>query len=260
MEFKNLITRKADSIGWVTINRPDKLNALNAETVRELKRAFLELEKDAEVKAVILTGSGEKAFVAGADITELAGLDLTQGKHYALEGQELTKIIENFRKPVLAAINGFALGGGTELALACHIRIASENARLGQPEVKLGLIPGFGGTQRLARLVGKGKAMELILSGRLIEAKEAQEIGLVNKVVPLSNLRAEAEMMAKEIIKNAPLALGYAIEAINKGLDRTLEEGLNVEAEIFGRACGTEDSLEGTKAFLEKRKANFRGK
>jgi len=260
MEFKNLITRKADSIGWVTINRLDKLNALNAETVRELKSAFLELEKDAEVKAVILTGSGEKAFIAGADITELAGLDLTQGKQYALEGQELTKIIENFRKPVLAAINGFALGGGTELALACHIRIASENARLGQPEVKLGLIPGFGGTQRLARLVGKGKAMELILSGRVIEAKEAHEIGLINKVVPLSNLRAEAEMMAKEIIKNAPLALGYAIEAINKGLDRTLEEGLNVEAEIFGRACGTEDSLEGTKAFLEKRKANFRGK
>lgn len=260
MEFKNLITRKADGIGWLTINRPDKLNALNAETVRELKSAFLELEKDAEVKAIILTGSGEKAFVAGADIGELAGLDLTQGKQYALEGQELTKIIENFPKPVLAAINGFALGGGTEIALACHIRIASENAKLGQPEVKLGLIPGFGGTQRLARLIGKGKAMELVLSGRIVESKEAQEIGLVNKVVPLSNLQAEAEAMAKEIIKNAPLALEYAIEAINKGLDRTLEEGLNLEAEIFGRACGTEDSLEGTKAFLEKRKPNYHGK
>jgi enoyl-CoA hydratase len=260
MDFKNLITRKVDGIGWVTINRPDKLNALNAEIVGELKSAFLELEKDAEVKAVILTGSGEKAFVAGADIGELAGLDLIEGRNYALNGQELTRIIENFRKPVLAAINGFALGGGTEIALACHIRIASENAKLGQPEVKLGLIPGFGGTQRLARLIGKGKAMELVLSGRVIEVQEAREIGLVNKVVPLPNLQAEAETMAKEIIKNAPLALGYAIEAINKGLDRTLEEGLDLEAEIFGRACGTEDSLEGTKAFLEKRKPNFRGK
>ncbi len=260
MEFKNLITRKADGIGWVTINRPDKLNALNKETVRELKSAFLEFKNDGEVKVLILTGSGEKAFVAGADISELASLDMIEGKQYALNGQELTKIIENFPKPVLAAINGFALGGGTELALACHIRIASENAKLGQPEVKLGLIPGFGGTQRLARLVGKGRAMEFVLSGRIIEAREAQEIGLINKVVPLSNLQAEAETMAREIIKNAPLALGYAIEAINGGLDRTLEEGLNLEAEIFGRACGTEDSSEGTRAFLEKRKPNFCGK
>ncbi len=259
MDFKNLVVRKADGLGWVTINRPEKLNALNAETIRELKVAFQELEKDGEVKAVILTGAGEKAFVAGADISELSGLDAVRGEAYAREGQELTLMIENFPKPVLAAINGFALGGGTEIALACHVRLASENAKLGQPEVKLGLIPGFGGTQRLARLVGKGKAMELILSGRLVEAREAEQMGLVNKVVPPASLLSETEGMAREMIKNAPLALSYAIEAINKGLDKTLGEGLALEAEIFGRACSTEDSFEGTKAFLEKRKPNWRG-
>lgn len=260
MEFKNLVIKKGEGLGWIIVNRPDKLNALNRQTVAELKAAFEEFRIDAEVKAVILTGSGEKAFIAGADISEFIDLDLEGGRRYAQLGQDLTKFIENFSKPVIAAINGYALGGGTEFALACHIRLASENAKMGQPEVKLGLIPGFGGTQRLSRLVGKGKALELILSGKIIDAKEACETGLVNKVVPAASLLSEAEAMAKDIIKNAPLALEYAIEAVNKGLERTLEEGLHLEAEIFGRACSTEDSLEGAKAFLEKRKPNFQGR
>ena len=218
------------------------------------------MRDDPEIKAVILTGSGDKAFVAGADIGELAGLDQTSGKDYVLEGQELTKLIENYRKPVLAAINGFALGGGTELALACHVRIASENSKMGQPEVKLGLIPGFGGTQRLARLVGKGKAMELILSGKMIDAREALAIGLVNSVVPQSDLVSACEALAKEMVGNAPLALEYSIRAINEGLDKNLPEGLLLEAELFGNACATEDSKEGTDAFLNKKKANFQGK
>jgi enoyl-CoA hydratase len=259
MGFKNLLTRKNDGIGWITVNRPDKLNALNVETIGELKVAFQECAVDPEVRAVIFTGAGEKAFIAGADIGEFIHLDAEKGRHYARQGQELTRVIENFPKPVIAAINGYALGGGTEMALACHIRLASENAKLGQPEVKLGIIPGYGGTQRLARLVGKGLAMELILSGRMIDAKAAAEAGLINRVVPAAAILAEAEALAKEIIKNAPLALTYAIESINKGLDRTLEEGLEVEAEIFGRSCATVDAKEGAAAFLEKRKPNFRG-
>lgn len=260
MGYVNVELRKEEPLGWIFINRPDKLNALNAETIRELYSAFLSLRDDPEVRAVILTGSGEKAFVAGADIGELAGLDQAKGKDYVLEGQELTKLIENYRKPVIAAINGFALGGGTELALACHVRIASEKAKMGQPEVKLGLIPGFGGTQRLARLVGKGKAMELILSGKMIDAKEALAIGLVNRIVPQNDLISTCEALAGEMIANAPLALEYSIRAINEGLDKPLSEGLLLEAEFFGNACSTEDSKEGTKAFLEKRKANFQGK
>lgn len=260
MEYENLITNKEADIGRIIINRPDRLNALNAETIKELHAAFLSFKEDADVKAIILAGSGEKAFVAGADISELARLDSASGKKYVLEGQKLTKLIENFKKPVIAAVNGYALGGGTELALACHIRIASENAKMGQPEVKLGLIPGFGGTQRLARLVGKGHAMELILSGKIIDAKEAFQIGLVNKVVTLGKLFPACEVLAKEIIANGPLALEYSIEAINRGLDQTMQEGLLLEAELFAKACDTEDSREGTKAFLEKRKANFQGR
>ncbi len=258
MEFKNLILRKGDGLGWMTINRPDKLNALNRETIEELTQAFQTWRDDEEVMAVILSGAGEKAFVAGADISELAGLDENQGREYARRGQQLTQIIENYPKPVMAAVNGYALGGGTELALACHLRLAAETAKFGQPEVKLGLIPGFGGTQRLARLVGKGRALELILSGRMISAAEALHWGLVNRVVPLDRLAAEAEAMAKEIIKNAPLALGLAVEAVNRGLDRPLDEALELEAELFGQACSTEDAREGTAAFLEKRPPRFR--
>lgn len=259
MELKNLLLRKADGLGWVTINRPDKLNALNRETIEELFQAFEAWREDEEVLAVIITGAGEKAFVAGADISELAGLDETSGREYARRGQELTQIIENYPKPVIAAINGYALGGGTELALACHIRLAAETARMGQPEVKLGLIPGFGGTQRLARLIGKGRALEVILSGRMVSATEALNWGLVNRVVPSDRLVAETEALAKEIIKNGPLALGLAIEAINRGLDRPLDEALEIEAEIFGQVCATEDAREGTAAFLEKRPPRFRG-
>ena len=260
MEYENLLTKKEGGVGWIIINRPDKLNALNRGTIKELYKAFLSFKEDTEVKAIILSGSGEKAFVAGADISELARLDFTTGKKYVLEGQELTKLIENFNKPVIAAINGYALGGGTELALACHMRIASENAKMGQPEVKLGLIPGFGGTQRLARLVGKGKAMELVLSGKRIDAQEALRIGLVNQVVSLEDLFPTCEALAREIIANGPLAVEYGIEDVNKGLDQTLEKGLLLEAELFGKACGTEDSKEGTMAFLEKRKAKFQGR
>jgi enoyl-CoA hydratase len=252
--------RKETPLGWIIVDRPDKMNALNAETIRDLYSAFMSLRDDSEIKTVILTGSGDKAFVAGADISELAKLDYTSGKDYVLEGQELTKLIENYRKPVIAAINGYALGGGAELAMACHIRIAAENAKMGQPEVKLGLIPGFGGTQRLARLVGKGKAMELVLSGKMIDAQEALAIGLVNRVVAQSDLVRACEDLAGEMIANAPLALEYSIRAINEGLDKTLPEGLLLEAELFGTACSSEDSDEGTKAFLEKRKANFQGK
>ncbi len=260
MNFKNLLIRKNDGIGWITINRPEKLNAMNVETIEELGAAFRAFGDDAEVKAVILTGAGEKAFVAGADISEFVKLDSEKGRTYARRGQELTQTIENFPKPVIAAINGYALGGGTEFALACHIRLASESAKLGQPEVKLGIIPGYGGTQRLSRLVGKGKALEIILSGRIIEAGEAREMGLVNKVVPAPELLSAAEAMAKEMIGNAPLALANSIEAINQGLDRTLAEGLELEAEIFGRCCATEDFREGAKAFIEKRKPDFHGR
>lgn len=260
MSFENLLTEVKEGIGWITINRPDKLNALNIQTVTEMQAAFLEFEGNPVVKAVILTGSGEKAFIAGADIGELSRLDEKEGRAYVLNGQKLTKIMENFPKPVIAAVNGFALGGGTEMALACHIRIASENAKMGQPEVKLGLIPGFGGTQRLSRLVGKGKALELILTGKIISAQEALEMGLVNSIVSSAELLETCKALADAMIANGPQALQYAIEAINQGFDIPMPEALEIEAVLFGKCCATSDSKEGTQAFLEKRKPQFEGK
>ena len=260
MEFKNLLFKQEEGIGFVTINRPDKLNALNIETIRELEDLFTHLKDNQEVKVVIITGAGEKAFVAGADIEELSKLNMMEGKEYSLRGQRVFSLIENLGKPVIAAVNGYALGGGTELALACHIRIASEKAMFGQPEVKLGLIPGYGGTQRLARLVGKGKALEMILTGDMITAQQALEIGLVNKVVSTEELLSACKDIAKKIMNNSPIAIKYALETVNNGLDKSLEEGLRIEAELFGMVCGTEDSKEGTSAFLEKRKPDFKGK
>lgn len=260
MNYENLIVKKNNGIGWIVINRPDKLNALNRSTVEEMTQAFRVFREDPEVGAVILTGSGEKAFIAGADISELAGLDRESGRGYVRIGQDLTRQMENFPKPVIAAINGFALGGGTETAMACHVRIAAENAKLGQPEVKLGLIPGFGGTQRLPRLVGKGRALDMILTGRIVSAQEALQIGLVDQVVPQAELLEVCETLAREMTANGPLALAYGIEAVQKGYDIPLDEALELEAELFGKACATEDSKEGTKAFLEKRKPAFQGK
>ncbi len=260
MAFKNLLTKVEDGIGWIVVNRPEKLNALNWQTVEELQEAFDAFEKDDGVRAVIFTGAGEKAFIAGADITELVDLDEEKGREYARRGQKVTEFIESMSKPVIAAVNGFALGGGTEFAMACHVRVASTNAKMGQPEVKIGLIPGYGGTQRLPRLVGKGRALELILTGRTIDAQEAHRLGLVNAVVPPEELQKTCVALAKEMTANAPLALGLAIKAVNKGLDIPLDDALEKEAKYIGKVGATEDSVEGTKAFLEKRKPDFRGR
>jgi enoyl-CoA hydratase/carnithine racemase len=260
MTYENILLEKKNSIAYVTVNRPKLLNALNMATMEELRAAFHDIKNDDVMRVVILTGSGEKAFVAGADISELAVQDAVMGKKYAHRGQSVLNLIENLGKPVIACINGFALGGGCELALACTMRLASDNAKLGQPEVKLGIIPGYGGTQRLARLVGKGLAMQHILAGEMISAQEAHRIGLVNEVTAISDLIPRAEAIAAKIIANAPLAVQYAMEAVNKGMEMTLAEGLFLEASLFGVCCATEDKKEGTAAFLEKRAAAFKGK
>jgi len=260
MTFENILLEKKNSIAYVTVNRPKVLNALNGATVEELRAAFHDIKKDAETRVVILTGSGEKAFVAGADIGELAQRDPVSGKEFAQRGQSVFNLIENLGKPVIACINGFALGGGCELAMACTMRLASESARLGQPEVKLGIIPGYGGTQRLPRLVGKGPAMQQVLTGEMITAQEAYRIGLVNEVTAAAELIPRAEAIAAKIIANAPLAVQYAMEAVNKGMEMTLAEGLFLEASLFAVCCATEDKKEGTTAFLEKRPAVFKGK
>ncbi len=260
MTFENILFEKKNSIAYLTVNRPKVLNALNMATMEELRTAFHEIKKDNSVRAVIFTGAGEKAFIAGADISELAKHDAVRGKEYAHRGQSVLNLIENLGKPVIACINGFALGGGCEIAMACTMRLASENAKLGQPEVKLGIIPGYGGTQRLPRLVGKGIAMQLVLSGEMIGAQEAYRIGLVNEVTAPADLIPRAEAIAHKIIANAPLAIQYAMEAVNRGMELTLPDALYLEAVLFGVCCATEDKKEGTAAFLEKRPAQFKGR
>lgn len=260
MTYENLLYEKRDGIAYITFNRPKVLNALNRKTVEELRDILVDARDDASVRVLILTGAGEKAFVAGADINELAQQTPVNGKEFSLFGQGVFHLLETMGKPSICAINGFALGGGCELALACSIRIASKTARLGQPEVKLGILPGYGGSQRMARLCGKGVAHELCLTGEMIGAEEAQRIGLVNRIHEPAELLPAAEAMAKKIVEKAPLAVKYCMEAIERGSEMPLEEGLFLEATLFGVCCATEDMREGTKAFLEKRAAAFSGK
>jgi enoyl-CoA hydratase len=260
MAYENLLYEKKDGIAYVTFNRPRVLNALNRKTVEELQQVLLDARDDNAVRVLILTGAGEKAFVAGADINELAQQTPVNGKEFSLFGQGVFHLLETMGKPSICAINGFALGGGCELALCCSIRLASKNAKLGQPEVKLGILPGYGGSQRLARLCGKGAAHELCLTGEMIAAEEAQRLGLVNHVYEPVELLGAAEAMAKKIIANAPLAVKYCMEAIERGVEMPLADGLFLEATLFGLCCATGDMREGTKAFLEKRGAKFQGK
>lgn len=257
--MSNILTNNTNKILTITINRPEKLNALNQQTLKQIEQVMLDAQDDDDVLAIIITGSGEKSFIAGADIAELAQSNAITGMKFALYGQQVMNAIEQSRKPVIAAINGFALGGGCELAMSCHIRIASDNAMFGQPEIKLGVIPGFGGTQRLVRLIGKGRAMEMNLIGSMIDAKRAYQIGLVNQVVEQANLIETVEKMAKQLTFSAPVALQGIIDCINHGTECNLAEGLQFEAKAFGITCSTSDMKEGTSAFLEKRKANFKG-
>jgi len=259
LQPENVLYEKKASIAYVTINRPKVLNALNQATWRELQTAFEAARKDEEVRGVIVTGAGDKAFIAGADIGELSKVTAVEAEKSSSSGQAVLDLVENLGKPVIAAINGFALGGGCETAMACTIRIASESAKFGQPEVKLGLLPGGGGTQRLPRLVGKGRALQLILTGEVIGAQEAYRIGLVNEVVPAADLISRAEAILKQIFSNAPVAVKYSLEAVNKGLDTSQAEGFALEASFFGLCAATEDKKEGTSAFLAKRAPQFRG-
>jgi len=260
MSYENILFDKKDGIATITFNRPKVLNALNRKTVEELESALLDVRGDTSVRVVILTGAGEKAFVAGADLGELAEQTPVGGKEFSLYGQGVFHLLETIGKPSICAINGFALGGGCELALCCSIRMASRTARLGQPEVKLGILPGYGGSQRLARLCGKGMAHELCLTGEMISADEALRIGLVNHVYEPAELLPAAQAMAGKIIANAPVAVKFTMEAIERGTEMPLAEGLFLEATLFGVACATEDMREGTRAFLEKRPAAFKGK
>ena len=260
MSYQTLLFEVRDGIAFVTINRPDKLNALNDQVMAELGQAADRITAEDAIRGVILTGAGPKAFVAGADIADLAKQGPFDGKARALRGQAVLRRLETCGKPVVAAVNGFALGGGCELALACHIRIASDNAKFGQPEVKLGIAPGYGGTQRLPRLVGKGRALQLILTGEMIDAAEAYRIGLVNKVVPAAELAVESEKLVRGILAMGPLAVRLALEAVERGLDMSLDEGLLLEANHFGLLAATADMKEGLTAFLEKRAPKFAGR
>jgi len=260
MSYQTLLFEIKDGIAFVTINRPDKLNALNDQVMKELADAAERIATESDIKGAILTGSGPKSFVAGADIGDLSKQGPFDGKARAQRGQSVLRRLETCGKPVIAAINGFALGGGCELAMACHIRIASDSAKFGQPEVKLGIAPGYGGTQRLPRLVGKGVALQLILTGEMIDAQEAYRIGLVNRVVPAADLLAESEKMMRGILAMGPLAVRLAMEAVDQGLEMTLDEGLLLEANHFGLLAATQDTKEGLTAFLEKRSAKFQGR
>ncbi|WP_309614339.1 enoyl-CoA hydratase-related protein [Flavobacterium sp.] len=260
MNFENILVAVENGIGQITINRPSKLNALNVATIKELHDAFESLENNAAVRVIIITGEGEKAFVAGADISEFANFSIEEGAQLAAQGQELLfDFIENLKKPTIAAINGFALGGGLELAMACHFRIASDNAKMGLPEVSLGVIPGYGGTQRLPQLIGKGRAMEMIMTAGMVSAEEAHRVGLVNHVVPQAELLDFTKGIATRIMRNSPFAIGRAIKCVNANFKEGIN-GYDTEIRNFGKCFGTEDFKEGTTAFIEKRKAEFSGK
>jgi enoyl-CoA hydratase/carnithine racemase len=260
LKLENVVYDKKGPIGYVTLNRPKVMNALNKATINELQGVFEDARNDSAVRGVILTGAGEKAFAAGADIAEIANNTAVEAEEATRRGQALTDLIENLGKPVIAAVNGFALGGGCELAMACTIRIAAESAKFGQPEVKLGVMPGYGGTQRMPRLIGRGRALKLILSGEVIDASEAYRIGLVDELEPDTHVIERAETVLKKIMANAPLSVRYALEAVNKGLETSVAEGLLLEASLFAICASTDDKKEGTSAFLEKRWPNFRGK
>ncbi len=260
MTFDNLLVETRDGLAIVTVNRPDKLNALNGKTVTELDAAFQALGADESVRGVILTGAGEKAFVAGADIGELSTQSPIEGKERSMRGQHVLDRIEGLGKPVIAAVNGFALGGGCELALACHVRVASENAKLGTPEVKLGIMCGYAGTQRLPRLVGRGRALEMLLTGEMVDAQEAWRIGLVNKVVPREALLRESEALLRKMMANGPLSLRFTLEAVAAGREAPFAEAQLFEATLFGLICTSDDMKEGTRAFLEKRPPQFKGR
>jgi len=260
MNFENILITSENGIGQVTINRPSKLNALNVATIQELHDGLENLDANPEIRVIIITGEGEKAFVAGADISEFANFSIEEGAHLAAKGQELLfDFVEKLKTPVIAAVNGFALGGGLELAMACHFRIASDNAKMGLPEVSLGVIPGYGGTQRLPQLVGKGRAMEMIMTAGMIDAETAKSYGLVNHVVPQNDLLEFTKGIANKIMRNSPVAIGKAIKAINANFKDGVD-GYETEIRNFGKCFGTEDFKEGTTAFLEKRKADFKGK
>jgi enoyl-CoA hydratase/carnithine racemase len=260
MDLQNILFEVRDRVAFVTVNRPKVLNALNDQTMEELRRIFLEIRHRDDVQGVIFTGAGEKAFIAGADINELATQTPLEGKDRSRRGHHILEIIENLGKPVVAAVNGYALGGGCEIAMACHIRLASENAKLGQPEVKLGIVAGYGGTQRLVRLIGLGRALELLLTGEPVSSQRAYEIGLVNAVYPAAELLQQSEAFLRKILANGPVAVKLTLEAAIHGTQMSLAEGLNLEANLFAVSCTTEDMKEGTRAFVEKRSANFKGK
>lgn len=260
MTLETLLVEREGAVAVVTINRPKVLNALNTQTIDELEQVMRDVQRDDAVRAVVLTGAGEKSFVAGADINELARLTPAEGQRHGRRGQAVFDLIEQLGKPVVAAINGFALGGGCELAMACTLRVAAEHARLGQPEINLGIIPGYAGSQRLPRLVGKGRALEILLTGDMVSAGRAYEIGLVNRVVPAGELMGEARKLASALAAKAPIATRYILQAVHHGLDMPLPDAQILEASLFGLVASTDDMKEGTKAFLEKRQASWRGR